>query len=389
MLAPLTNAPLGFAWGSTTLIAGLEGREPTGRPEAEVWFGDHPGSPAMIDDGSGRTLAAWRAEDAEDSPERLPYLLKLLAAASPLSIQVHPDRAQARAGFAAEEAEGVALDAPHRSYKDDNHKPEIIVAISDRFDAYAGLRPVAGTRRLLEAVGDGRGSAALRAVLTGDDALASAVAWALTEATADIVAHIESEVRAADSVEFAAELSALRRLSDAYPGDPGILVALLMNHVSLARGEALYVPAGMLHAYLSGLGVELMAASDNVLRAGLTGKHIDVAELLRIVDARPTPPPLLAPTVTADGVEVFAPDIPDFQLARVILSPGETVALEVHGPVICLGVAGDVTVTGAHESEGLQPGRAVFGTAAESRLELAGAGEVFVASPGGSWASRR
>ena len=148
MLTRLSNTPRDYAWGSTTLIAELEGRAPSGAPEAEVWLGDHPGSPARVEDGSGRTL-----DDVLGAGERLPYLLKLLAAASALSIQAHPSKEQAERGFAEEDAAGVPVDAAHRNYRDDNHKPEVIVALRDGFEALSGLRDLGAFLRREVAVG--------------------------------------------------------------------------------------------------------------------------------------------------------------------------------------------------------------------------------------------
>ncbi|WZH37185.1 MAG: mannose-6-phosphate isomerase, class I [Microbacterium enclense] len=386
MLVALSNTPRAYAWGSPTLLADLEGRTPTGAPEAEVWFGDHPGSPAEVLDGSGATLDEWLPAAAREtgSPEKLPYLLKLLAAGAPLSIQVHPSKAQAVEGFAREEAAGVPRDAGSRNYKDDNHKPEVIVALSETFTALAGLRDVEQTQRLVADLADGEGVAQLRARLSADAAaegLRAAIGWALGEATR---AQIEQIVEAAASVSspsFAAESALVRQLRESYPGDPGIVVALLMNLVELRRGEAIFVPAGVLHAYVAGLGVEIMAASDNVLRGGLTPKHIDVPELLGLVDFHPAAPPRLLPTTTADGAELFAPGIADFALAHVDASASAT-PVDLRGVSIAVGVAGHATVTGASGARvTLAPGQAALATTDESPLTVQG-GEVFVAMPG-------
>src|SRR4051794_19801898 len=296
MLVSLVNEPRDYAWGSTTLIAELEGRAPSGRPEAEVWYGDHPADPAIVPDG--RSLGEWLADEGtrHGAPAKLPYLLKVLAAASPLSIQAHPSKAQAEAGFAREEAAGPARNAPHRTYRDDNHKPELIVAVSDTFTALAGLRDLEATRRLVGLLGDAGRPIAER--LEGTDAAASlrdTIAWLLSGSAKDEVDAVIAAATDARDDGFAAELDLARHLDEAYPGDPGVVVALLMNLVVLQRGQALFVPAGVLHAYVEGLGVELMAASDNVLRGGLTPKHIDVAELLGILDPTPAPPPVLTP----------------------------------------------------------------------------------------------
>lgn len=383
MLVEISNTPRDYAWGSRTLIADLEGRAPSGAPEAEVWFGDHPGSPALLHDGSDRTLDQWLPAhaDATGVPTRLPYLLKLLAAGAPLSIQVHPSKDQAVEGFAREEAAGVPRDAANRNYKDDNHKPEVIVAVSDTFTALAGLRDLVATRRLVAALADGEGVRALRGHLDAADpaaALRSAIGWVLGEADAAEVQQIVEAAASAESEEFAAELELTRTLSAAYPGDPGIVVALLMNLVELRRGEAIFVPAGVLHAYVAGLGVEIMAASDNVLRGGLTPKHIDVAELLALVDFRPAAPPFLPPRPAGEGVEFFAPGIPDFALAHV----NEQGEVALNGISLALAVAGDPVVTGASGARvELQPGHAALLTPDESPVSIVG-GEVFVAQPG-------
>lgn len=385
VLVAISNTPRDYAWGSPTLIADLEGREPTGAPEAEVWFGDHPGSPAEVHDGSDRTLDAWLpAEAAEHGvPAKLPYLLKMLAAGAPLSIQVHPSKDQAVEGFAREEAAGVPRDAGSRNYKDDNHKPEVIVALSDTFTALAGLRDIARTRALVAALGDAPAVTALRERLAADDAsaaLRSTIGWLLGDADAAEIAEIVDAAASAHSDEFAAELALAGSLHSAYPADPGIVVALLMNLVELRRGEAIFVPAGVLHAYVAGLGVEIMAASDNVLRGGLTPKHIDVAELLSLVDFRPAEPPFLSPTV-ADGVEVFAPGIADFALGHLV--PGAAAALELRGVAIALGVSGETVLTGAAGGTvTLTAGQAALITPDESPVSTDGGGEVFVAMPG-------
>lgn len=383
MLVALSNTPRDYAWGSPTLLAELEGRVPTGAPEAEVWFGDHPGSPAQVLDGSGRTLDEW-LPTTPGAPDRLPYLLKLLAAGSPLSIQVHPSKDQAVEGFAREEAAGVARDAGSRNYKDDNHKPEVIVTLSDTFTALAGLRDLDQTRRLVDALGDDEGVRLLRQRLADVDpasALRAAIGWALGEASTPQIEQIVEAAASVTSPEFAAEAALVRHLRAVYPGDPGIVVALLMNLVELRRGEAIFVPAGVLHAYVAGLGVEIMAASDNVLRGGLTPKHIDVAELLGLVDFHPAAPPRLEPRADDSGVELFAPGIADFALAHVVPSAAPA-PVALRGVSIAVGVSGEATVTGASgTSVALAPGQAALATADEGPLVVSG-GEVFVAMPG-------
>lgn len=380
MLLPLTNEPRDYAWGSRTLIAALEGREPAVGPEAEVWFGDHPSDPSDLADG--RTLREWIAREgaAHGVTEPLPYLLKLLAAASPLSIQVHPSKAQAEEGFARES--DLPAGAP-RNYADDNHKPEMIVALSDRFEALCGLRPVADTHRLLAALGPA--AAPLRERLTDDAALPGVLAWLLSGDARDDVSAIIAALDGAESTEFAGPLANARRIASVYPGDPGVVVALLMNYTVLRRGEGMFLRAGLLHAYVSGLGVELMAASDNVLRGGLTPKHIDVDELLRVVDATPGPVPVVLP-VSAEGgnrgMESFPAPVPDFRLLRARVSDGGEARLAPHGPAIVLATTGEVTVAAGDETVSLQPGRAAFVTPDAGEIRVRGAGEAYIAQPG-------
>ncbi|MER7796916.1 mannose-6-phosphate isomerase, class I [Microbacterium sp. NPDC096154] len=382
MLVPLTNAPRGYAWGSRSLIAALEGRPPSAEPEAELWFGDHPSDPSEVGDGSGRTLDRWIAEEgaAHGVAGRLPYLLKLLAAASVLSIQVHPSKRQAEEGFAREAS--LPADAV-RAYADDNHKPEMIVALSDRFEALCGLRDLDQSRRLLEALG--QAADPLRERLADEAGLRAAIGWLLSGDARPVVDAIIAALADARSTEFAAELANARRIAVWYPHDPGVVVALLMNFVVLRRGESVFLRAGMLHAYVSGLGVELMAASDNVLRGGLTPKRIDVDELLAILDPTPGPVPVVLP-VAADngtrGVEAFPSDVPDFQLLRARVSAGSGAVIRPTGPLIVLATAGSVSVETESGTLAVTPGRAVFVTPDETEVRISGDGEAFVAQPG-------
>lgn len=350
MFVEITNEPRDYAWGSPTLIPDLLGVAPTGDPQAEVWYGTHPGSPSRVPGRQG---------DLRDVAGDLPFLVKLLAAGSPLSLQAHPTTAQAREGFARENAAGIPLDAPSRNYKDPFAKPEMVYALSDEFRALCGFRPVARTRELLDAVDPGlmpglRADADLRPVfeglLSGDAPSRSTVAR-VSELAAD-----------ADGEAW----RTVRGLVAAYPGDPGIAISLLLHTVVLGRGEAIYLPAGNIHAYQEGLGIELMGPSDNVLRCGLTPKHVDVPELLSVVDFTPVDDPRLVPTV-ADGVATFAPAGSGW---RMRVASGAT--LDAAGPGILVVLEGEVA--------GLTPGAAAYVDAerievpAGSRAALATAG---------------
>ena len=388
MFVRIGNTPRDYAWGSTTAIARLLGTTPSGAPEAELWLGAHPGSPARILDsaetGGAADLAHWG-----ETAGTLPYLLKVLAAAGPLSLQAHPSSAQARAGFERENAEGLAPDSPDRNYKDPFHKPEMIFALSDPFDALCGFREPADSRAALERLAGGDPAvAAFAAMLDGEPegALRRATEWLLggTPVVASIVGAVVEAARTAVGTDAdSVDADTVRMLAEAFPGDPGIVLALLLNRVALRPGEALYLPAGNIHAYLRGLGIELMAASDNVLRGGLTPKRIDVPELVGILDFRPFAVTPMVRERPAPGVEEFVPDVPDFRLVRVEVGGDvPSAAVDLPGTAIVLCTAGDVELRGATGSLRLTRGEAAVVTADEATLTVyAGAGTLFVATP--------
>jgi mannose-6-phosphate isomerase len=405
MLLPLTNTPRDYAWGSTTAIAELLGAVPSGKPEAELWLGAHPGSPALVHDGPPVALDEWIAADpkrALSGGTKLPFLLKLLAARKPLSLQAHPSRAQARAGYARENALGVPLDSPLRNYRDDEHKPELIVAISEEFIALSGFRPLAQSVHDLQAISDARPSLAaaefvdeLRARATGG--APAALAWAVEYLLrgGDRVELIIREFAQAAVTDQALSVApsatlTMRSLAAEYPTDPGIVIGALLNRVVLDPGEALYLPAGNLHAYLSGLGVELMSASDNVLRGGLTSKHVDVDELLRVADFEPLLEPRLASQAFGEHLSAFVAPIDDFLLVRYQNDRADEVASAesaTHVPVTCAAIAlctaGEAVLSGAHSTLTLKRGQACFVTGDETSLNISGTADVFIATSRG------
>ncbi len=394
MFVSIANTPRDYAWGSTTAIADLLGTVPTGSPEAELWLGAHPGSPARILSpvvvGGHETLADWVAQDSASaglSEPRLPFLLKLLAADAPLSLQAHPSPEQAREGFDRENAAGVPLDAGQRNYKDPFHKPELIFALSPTFDALCGFRPVAEAAVDIDALIGVEGLepsarealATFRASLDGDDAavLRHVVGSLLGDDVSELVRAVSM---AAASAPVTPAVDTVRLLTEFYPGDPGIVVSLLVNRVTLTRGQVLFLPAGNIHAYLRGFGVELMAASDNVLRGGLTPKHIDVPELLSVLDFTPLPLPYLEPVRPGEGIEVFRPDVPDFELAHIVPTGGQPTVVDLSGPAIAIVTDGSLSLTGASGQIDLARGEAAYITPEERRLSVVGDGELFVAT---------
>ncbi|MFC7375780.1 mannose-6-phosphate isomerase, class I [Brachybacterium sp. GCM10030267] len=404
MFVEITNEPRPYAWGSRTLIPEFLGRAPSGYPEAELWLGAHPLCPSRILDpsrtGGHEHLDAWIAAEpertlgADRDGDELPFLMKLLAAGEPLSIQVHPDAEQAREGFEAENARGVPVDSPVRTYKDPRHKPEIALALEDPFDALAGFRPLERTRRLLTELSEraahrpdaqriltqlaaqleGPTEPALRQVMAQflDDTAAAPLLDAVTAAVAE---------PAVDG-EFAAEITTLAEIAAARPGDPGLLVALLLNRVTLERDQAVYLPPGNVHAYLRGLAVEVMAASDNVVRAGLTGKHLDVDELQRITRFAETPGPVHTADQPAEGVAIYRPDERDFQLSVLSAPADGEVSAELNGPGIALVLDGAPQLRGRHESAAPTRGQALFITPDECSLHVSGTGRIALATTG-------
>ncbi|MEV7071079.1 mannose-6-phosphate isomerase, class I [Streptomyces sp. NPDC093990] len=377
----LDNTIRPYAWGSTTAIPALLGVEPTGEPQAEMWMGAHPGAPSRTGRGTlaevidANPVKELGAEAVARFGPRLPFLLKILAAGAPLSLQVHPDLAQAKAGYEDEERRGIPVDAGHRNYKDANHKPELICALTE-FDGLCGFREPARAAELLDALGVDSlkpyvdllhahpEEAALREVLT-----------AILTADREEMAHTVTEAAAA-CARLGGDHAPYADIAHHYPGDPGVIAAMLLNHVRLQPGEALFLGAGIPHAYLSGLGVEIMANSDNVLRCGLTPKHVDVPELLRIVRFEAADPGVLRPEASPDGEEVYETPIDEFRLSRYVLPEGAaTHDLTRPTPQILLCTAGSVRV-GEHE---LRPGQSVFVPAGET-AEASGTGTVFRAT---------
>jgi mannose-6-phosphate isomerase len=386
----LDNPVRDYAWGSRTAIPELLGVPATGAPQAELWMGAHPGAPSRICDDQRDTLLARIEADpkAQLGPDvaarfgpRLPFLLKVIAAVAPLSLQAHPNAAQASEGYAQENALDMPLSAPERNYRDASHKPELLCALTP-FNALCGFRPAADSLRLLDellrvatAAGEGtpvgRAAAALepyagalrarpnqhglREVVTGLLTLPAHRRTRLVDTVA-----VACELAAAAGGEFTAELRTAVELAAAYPGDVGVAIALLLNLVTLQPGQAIYLPAGRLHTYLRGTGVEIMANSDNVLRGGLTPKHVDVAELLRVIDLSDSPVPAAEPRPVSAAEEVYDTPAPEFRLSRLRVGAGGPVSLDPVGPQILLAIEGELSVTGAGDPIRLTRGRSAW-----------------------------
>lgn len=402
----LTNPVRDYAWGSTTQLAEFLGQQPSGRPEAELWIGAHDGDPSTLSDG--RRLNAAIAEEPQRIlggrvcdifGHRLPYLMKVLAVAEPLSLQVHPSSERARIGHGLETQQGVAVDSPTRNYKDQWHKPELIFALT-RFEGLAGFRDVDKSVEILRLLNlrwaddiafrleSGPAFQALRGVVTDTLELSGRALARILRDIGIAARHAEARARREEiryrsaggdqalvNREAIRVFAQLSTLVEKYPRDPGVLVTLLLNNVVLAPGEAMFVNAGVIHAYLSGFGVEIMASSDNVLRAGLTPKHMDVAELLHVTNFTPIPPPRWEPSErTADFVYIEPP------VAEFCLTVGRAPLrrLPTGGPRVVLVLQGSVEVSTDEQTLPLTQGESALVGHEDGAFTVTGEGRVAV-----------
>jgi mannose-6-phosphate isomerase len=383
-----------YAWGSRTAIAEFTGRPvPAAHPEAELWLGANPGDPAWLANADGETsLLEAVAADPEGQlgpvararfGDALPFLVKVLAADEPLSLQAHPSAEQAAEGYLREERLGIPVSSPVRNYRDTSHKPELLVALQ-QFDALAGFRPAARTIELLRALAvsdldpfidllnDKSDADGLRALFT---------TW-ITAPQPDIDVLVAAVLQGAihyvscGATEFAAEARTVLELGERYPGDAGVLAALLLNRVTLGPGEAIFLPAGNLHAYLRGIGLEVMANSDNVLRGGLTPKHVDVPELLRVLDFTPTTEVELRTPTHRDGLGlVYDTPTDEFAVSVLILGDDqlghEVDAPSRHdGPQILVCTEGSISVHGKSAALAMTQGAAAWVAADDGPIRL-------------------
>lgn len=427
MPEPLRGAVRRYDWGSPSFIPGLLGLPADGEPWAELWLGAHPTAPATVGaraEPLDRLVEADPAGALGPSVARrfgeLPFLAKVLAAVRPLSLQAHPDAELAQAGFEREQSLGIALDSPGRCFRDRSHKPELICALDD-FEALCGVRDPAATLELLDVVD----TPALDPVRTRlrDDATARGlkrlIGWLLRLERAEAAALIEPVADACAKAAAAGgggaataparapqqppaartrvprprgplaartrvprgPLAAAAELGARYPDDPAVIVSLLLNHVALSAGEALFSPPGTLHCYLRGAVLEVMACSDNVLRAGLTSKHVDVGTLLQALDAAPGPADVQRPE-PVDGVTVYSAPAEEFLLLRADVDAGRPARLP-GGPAVLLCAEGRARANGL----ALARGQAAWVGAAEPSIELKGRAAVFRVGVGDSAAA--
>jgi len=394
----LRNSVQNYDWGSPTEIPQVLGQAPDGQPVAELWLGGHPSAPSVVekpDGGSIKLDELIRTYPEQMLGERvlnrfgpvLPYLAKLLSAEKALSLQVHPKSHAARAGFNRENRNRVPIDAFHRSFHDAQHKPEMIVALT-KFEALAGLR---APRAALKAIAGFTAPlfTALRKDLEADrqsGSLHRTITSLFSNRSApnrpDLVADALAEVRAkvqAGTGDLSDET--VLKLADQFGDDVGIFAPYLLNHITLQPGESLFLEAGEIHAYISGLGVEIMANSDNVLRAGLTSKYVNTEALLECMsfDAVPISRPKQYMLGSKSRGDVYRAPVREFGLTLYDIVPAEPLPLPVSGPKIVLNLDGELTLAHNGGAVTLQQGESVFVPHQLGAVEISGDGHAFAA----------
>ncbi len=395
MVNPIQN----YAWGTRDTLPKLRGAEyPAAEPEAELWVGAHPKAPSMIQTAQGeRSLAELVSDDPEgllpSGTTEFPFLFKILAIESPLSLQVHPSEAQAAEGYEREEAAGIALDAQERNYKDRQSKPETVIAYSP-LRILTGIRPALDLKDIakklnltwLAEMADYNAADIITAIFAKDETSSSVALDATVNAAMDwSLAHPFEEEGAAERREQPGfELDALADLillvHDAYPGDRGLLVAVAMNQLFLKPGESAYTPHGQVHAYLQGTAVEIMNPSDNVMRAGLTPKHIDVKEMLSVLIEDQPAPELRLPKQQKPGVARYELWDPRLSVAQIDVAQDAPVEYPCDGLAAILCIDGEFGISGAGENFSLRGTESVLHSGSEDTLEFTGNGRAYVAT---------
>jgi mannose-6-phosphate isomerase len=365
----LMNTVRHYPWGSRTVIPELLGEtSPADRPYAELWMGAHPDCPSVLSTGTPLDKAIDEQPDVLLGADvrarfgtRLPFLMKVLAADQPLSLQAHPTDEQARAGFAAEEAAGVPHDDPKRTFKDPFHKPELLLALTT-FEALCGFRPVEESLHCLAKLQVPELKPTIAALARGGlrAAIPQLIALSPEHRAVLVSAVAEAAARfvAAHDPEFINTYRWAASLAETYPSDPGVVISLMCNHLKLAPGEAVFLPAGNLHAYLSGAGVEVMASSDNVLRGGLTRKHVDLAALIEVLDFTDGRVPVITPVLGPGGLRYPVP-VGEFDLTRCQLD-GQSGSLTTRGPQVVLCTEGAAVLSSADGELRLEKGDSAF-----------------------------
>ena len=366
MAFPLRAEVKHYDWGVPGALSMALGLESTDRPEAELWWGNHPLAGCSIETPEGLVdLTSW----LEKSHTNFPLLVKLLTARKPLSIQVHPSEEQAQRGFQREQAHGIPLDARERTYKDTSSKPELVIALADEFVGLSGFVEDSVVRNRLERWTEAGAPHVFLSLMEGladDPREASRVITQDISGRDDVIQGFEGWLKSVDPSTLdavtAQEVRLLQKVSSAHPGDEGILFVPLMHHVYLQRGEALFVPVGEVHAYVEGFGLEVMLPSDNVIRAGLTSKHKDTAAFLELATFAATSTPRLHRPVGDEFSAIYEGFGADFVIHS---QRSGAEALTITNPSVCFVESGKAVVGGL-ESTTLVRGDAAFALPGET-----------------------
>ena len=370
MLSRISGATKNYDWGSKELVPNFFGLAESSEPIAEIWFGTHPL-------GESKSLSENQSL-SESLGKRLRFLVKFLSAERALSIQVHPNSDQAKSGFDLEQGQAIPISDQKRNYKDPSHKPEALIALTS-FLALCGFRPRTDLLTVFTEFGKSEPEFASLAKKLLADELLEKIFQSLIE-NSELAKRFTQTVESPQPNPVAMKARELvAKLLKQFPDDTGALVALMLNEVSLEPGEAIYLPAGNVHAYLSGLGLEVMAASDNVLRAGLTSKHVDIAEVLEIADFSELVEPRLRPKKLAEGLIEYPVDCSEFRIYRAEVSGKNLLAdLDLPASAMLICISGEVAVsTSLDEREVLTKSEVVLASGAK-KLSLSGSGTVFV-----------
>ena len=381
----LINSVQNYAWGSKTALTDLYGiANPNNLPMAELWMGAHPKSSSKIEDASGQARSLRDVIDADKAAllgdkvaqrfGELPFLFKVLCADQPLSIQVHPNKQASEIGFAKENAAGIPLDAAERNYKDPNHKPELVFALTP-FLAMNAFREFSEIVSLLQPVAGAHKAIAHFLENPNADALSQLFA-SLLNMQGEEKSHALAVLKAALGSQQGEPWETIRLISEFYPDDSGLFSPLLLNVVKLNPGEAMFLFAETPHAYLQGVALEVMANSDNVLRAGLTPKYIDIPELVANVKFVAKPAAELLTQPVKNGAELDFPiPVEDFAFSLHDLSQTETtIAQESAAILFC--VEGEATLHKGEQRLVLKPGESAFVAANESPVSVSGTGRL-------------
>ena len=382
----MINKVQNYDWGSKTALTKLYGiANPDNLPMAELWMGAHPKASSDVVTSESNQVISLESLISSDPDKylgkniaqrygRLPYLFKVLCAAQPLSVQVHPNKAYAEVGFAKENAARIPIDSPIRNYKDDNHKPELIYALTP-FKAMNAFRPLQEIAQLLDFVSAAHPDIQLFVQAPSEEKLARLFAQILSLSGEQKELAL-GVLKAALNSRQGEPWNSIKKMVSLYPEDNGLFSPLLLNVIELQPGEAMFLYARTPHAYLEGVGLEVMANSDNVLRAGLTNKHIDITELIANVDFKPTESAHLLSTPEKYG-NIWKYNIPVEDFSFNIYSINDSgIDVDNNTASILFCIDGELVLSSENEVVNIGSGESIFLPAYERSISIKGNGKL-------------